>query len=234
MQDNESRSPSRRHFLGALATGAATLGFTSLAPLSVHAKTISESIPNPTEDDPEAFLKGLHGKHKMVFDATEPHDIFPFAWPRVFLMTNEMTGASPKETNAIVVLRHAAIPFAMKDNLWTKYNFAEVFHVTDPKTKEHAVRNAFWQPKMGDFKVPGIGPVAIGINELQESGVRFVVCNMALTVYSAAVADKMKMSPEEVKQEWTAGLLPGIQPVPSGVWALGRAQEKGFGYCFVR
>jgi len=26
--------------------------------------------------------------------------------------------------------------------------------------------------------------------------------------------------------------LPGIQPVPSGVWAIGRAQEHGCAYCF--
>jgi intracellular sulfur oxidation DsrE/DsrF family protein len=29
-----------------------------------------------------------------------------------------------------------------------------------------------------------------------------------------------------------AGLLPGIQIVPSGVWAVGRAQEHGCQYCF--
>jgi intracellular sulfur oxidation DsrE/DsrF family protein len=27
-------------------------------------------------------------------------------------------------------------------------------------------------------------------------------------------------------------LLPGVQVVPSGVWAVGRAQEKGCGYCY--
>jgi hypothetical protein len=42
----------------------------------------------------------------------------------------------------------------------------------------------------------------------------------------------MKMDVETVKKEWTAGILPNIQLVPSGVWALGRAQEKGCTYCF--
>jgi intracellular sulfur oxidation DsrE/DsrF family protein len=45
-------------------------------------------------------------------------------------------------------------------------------------------------------------------------------------------AQAMSLSPEEVKKEWVAGLLPGIQIVPSGVWAIGRAQEKGCAYCF--
>jgi intracellular sulfur oxidation DsrE/DsrF family protein len=53
-----------------------------------------------------------------------------------------------------------------------------------------------------------------------------------MTVYSTALAQGMKQNPEEVKKDWMAGLLPGIQVVPSGVWALGRAQEKGCAYIF--
>ena len=60
----------------------------------------------------------------------------------------------------------------------------------------------------------------------------FCVCDLALTVYSGFVAKNMNLSPEEVKKDWVAGLLPGVQAVPSGVWAVGRAQEKGCGYCY--
>ena len=60
----------------------------------------------------------------------------------------------------------------------------------------------------------------------------FCVCNMAITVYSAAAAGKMGLKPEDVKKEWTENVLPGIQIVPSGVWALGRAQEKQCAYIF--
>jgi hypothetical protein len=35
-----------------------------------------------------------------------------------------------------------------------------------------------------------------------------------------------------VKKDFLANILPGIQPVPSGVWALGRAQEKKCAYIF--
>ncbi|MFN2439902.1 MAG: hypothetical protein ABR503_11935, partial [Chitinophagaceae bacterium] len=63
-------------------------------------------------------------------------------------------------------------------------------------------------------------------------GVMFCVCDAALTVYSGAVAQGMNANAGELKKEWVTGLLPGIQVVPSGVWALGRAQERGCGYIF--
>lgn len=231
MQDNDSRQPSRRNFLGALATGAATIGVAGLtSPLAAGAKTISENYYG--DDDPDAWFKQIKGKHRIVFDVTEPHEIFPFAWPRIFLVTNQATGTPEKENSVVVILRHSAIPYAMEDRLWAKYKFGEVFKADDPMTKTASVRNPFWKPKPGDFKVPGLGNVAIGINELQESGVMFCVCNMALMVYSAVVAQGMNADPEEVKKDWISGLLPGVQIVPSGVWAVGRAQERGCAYCF--
>ena len=60
----------------------------------------------------------------------------------------------------------------------------------------------------------------------------FCVCNTAITVHSAVSAEKMKMKADDLKNEWMTGLLPGIQVVPSGVWALGRSQEHGCNYIF--
>jgi hypothetical protein len=42
----------------------------------------------------------------------------------------------------------------------------------------------------------------------------------------------MNMDPAEVKKDWVAGVLPGIPLMPSGVWAVGRAQEHGCAYVF--
>ena len=109
-----------------------------------------------------------------------------------------------------------------------------MFEAPDPHDhtgKTIATSNPFWMPNP-KYSIPGVGEVAIGINDLQADGVMFCVCDVAMTVYSAVVADKMKMKPEEVKKDWMSGLLPGIQVVPSGVWAVGRAQENGCQYCF--
>ncbi len=55
---------------------------------------------------------------------------------------------------------------------------------------------------------------------------------MGFWIFSAAVAEGMKMDPADVKKDWMAGLLPGVQVVPSGIWGVGRAQEHGCTYCF--
>nr|WP_295867385.1 hypothetical protein [uncultured Chitinophaga sp.] len=215
----------RRDFLGKMLTGATLLSIPSFATLAQESKHMST-------DTPDAWANKIKGKHRIVLDVTRPHEMFPFAWAKVFMLTNQATGVPEKDCCAVVVLRHDGIPYAMKDELWEKYKFGQLFKVNDPKTKAPAVRNPFWQPKPGDFVVPGIGEVEIGINQLQNSGVLFAVCNMAITVYSAIVAQEMSLDATAVKNEWLAGVLPGIDVVPSGMWALGRAQEKNCGYCF--
>lgn len=224
----------RRKFLGALGTGAAAMSIASLVTPLQHLHAAPGSPMN--DEDPDEWFKKIKGKHRIVFDVTQPHpgneSVMPFAWPRVFLLTNAKTGTPEKDSSVVVVFRHSAIPYTMEDRLWAKYNFGQVFKIDDAVTKAPSVRNAFWKPKPGDFKVPGLGNVAIGINELQDSGVMFCVCDVALTVYSAAVAEGMKLDPAEVRKDWVSGLLPNIQTVPSGVWAVGRAQEHGCGYIF--
>lgn len=228
----------RREFLGTLATGAVAM---SIGTLATPLQSMAKSETNPmNDDDPDEWFNRIKGKHRIVFDATRPHEVMPFAWPAVFLMTNEATGTTAKNNSVVVVLRHEAIPYAFEDRLWAKYNFAEVFKAGDLGSAFKAadyktaasMRNPLWKPKPGDFQIPGIGNVAIGINDLQAQGVMFCVCNAAMTVYSAALAQGMNMSPDEVKKDWMSGLLPGIQVVPSGVWAVGRAQEHGCAYCF--
>jgi intracellular sulfur oxidation DsrE/DsrF family protein len=229
----------RRGFIGAVSTGAATLG---LATLFQPLQSRANEIPGFNPEDPDAWFKKLKGKkHSIVFDATRPHEIMPFVWPRIFLVTNVATGSTENDCGVVVVLRHDAIPYAFEDRIWAKYKFSEVFkgsgeigpafQAADAATAGKT-RNPFWKPKKGDFKAPGFGDIEIGINELQSSGVMFCVCNAAMTVYSNAIAMQTGMDAKEIMKDWMAGLLPGVQVVPSGVWAVGRAQENGCQYCF--
>lgn len=220
MNDN---SNSRRKFMETMAAGAAGLSFLSSPALANGAAADTMLV-----EDADAWFKKVKGKHKIVYDAPEPHEGFPIIWSWVFYKTNNATGTPDNELTAVVVLRHSAIPFAMEDKLWDKYKFGEHFKINDPATSAAAVKNPFYVPEAQMWKDFGIQ----GIKELQARGVMFCVCDMALTVNSIMTAKAMNANADDIKKEWLAGILPGVQVVPSGVWAIGRAQEKGCAYCF--
>jgi hypothetical protein len=237
MKKNNPEASPRRKFLGTIATGAAALGLSAFSS-SALAKAGTLSSPENDHTDPndaDEWFNKINGKHRVVYDVTQPHHgnelIMPFAWAKVFLITNAATGTPEKENSVVTVWRHSAIPFAMEDRLWAKYKFGEMFKIDDDQTKAPAVRNRFWKPNPG-YSIPGAGPVPIGIDDLQASGVMFCVCNMAITVYSAVAAQAMGLEHEVVMKDWLSGILPGVQVVPSGVWALGRAQERKCAYIF--
>lgn len=220
-------SSKRRQFLGTIAAGAAAFGAASITnPISSFANPLNKCSSSGLQDV-DAWLDKIKGKHRQIFDAPEPRNGLPFAWAKVFMMTNNQTGTPDSDLTAVIVLRHDAIPLAMEDKLWTKYSFGEFFEVKDFEGKNTLNRNMFWKPKEGELPLPGMS-----IDELQKSGALFCVCDMALTVNSMRMAGKMNMNPDDIKKEWVAGLLPDIQIVPSGVWAVNRVQERGCSYCF--
>jgi intracellular sulfur oxidation DsrE/DsrF family protein len=214
----------RRGFLGTLAASTAA-GLASLTPLSLEAATRTQRrTDNAVDAAFEAWLNKITGKHKMLFDAPEVNDGMPVVWPRVWLNgNNENYGTKDTDNSAVIVLRHSGIPIAMQDPLWAKYKLGETFNIKDGAAP--ATRNVFG--KQMPLPLPGTG-----IEQLLASGAQFGVCNVALTIYSGMVAQKMSMDAAAVKADWVAGLIPGVQVVPSGVLAVSRAQEKGCVYCF--
>ena len=238
MKDQPNKSQQRRKFLRGIGTGTAALGLaamTSSFKLHESANKISNA-----KDPADKWFDDITGEQRIVYDATRPHMIFPFAWPRVFLMTNAATGVAEEDCSVVLVLRHEAICYAFQDSIWAKYHFGDVFnaHEVGPafRAADAAMatktRNPFWNVKEGDFVLPAFGPVPVGIKDLQASGVKICVCQAAIALYSTVLAGKMGLDHQEVLDDWMANAIPGIQLVPSGVWALSRAQKAGCGYIF--
>ena len=216
----------RRGFLGSVAAGAATLGLSSLVrPLALA----GEAAQGPAKEDPAltAWLNKIKGKHRQVYDMPEVNGGFGLAWSRIFYMTNNETGVADSDISVVAVLRHNALPLAFADGAWAKYKLGEVFHITDPKTNTPSVRNTFAHVQPDELPLP-----KMSVDELLASGVLFGACNMAIKFYSGIVSKSQNVPVEQVRQDWTAAVLPGIQIVPSGVWAINRAQEHGCSYCF--
>ncbi|HEX9826224.1 MAG TPA: Tat (twin-arginine translocation) pathway signal sequence containing protein [Flavobacteriaceae bacterium] len=215
---------SRRQFLGAMALGA-TASTLSVLANPIYAKT--EAFNIKTMSDAEQWFKNIKGSHRIVYDGSTPHGGFPIIWNWAFYMTNNGTGTADEDMTAMTVLRHTGLALAFSDRLWEKYPIGKVFGVNDSSGNPY-LRNPYYEPQDGDFPLPGID----GTKRMQERGALFCACDLATKVYSNVVAGQMGLDPTQVYNDWVSGVLPGIQLVPSGVWALGRAQEHGCGYIF--
>lgn len=217
-------SNSRRNFIGKVALGSTVAGFAGLVS-PVNGNPQKGDIPMHEADE---WFKKVKGNHRVVYDGSTPHDGFPIIWNWAFYLTNNQTDSPDSDITAMTVLRHSAIPFALEDRLWSKYKLGSVFGVTDSATGAASLRNLYYEPKPGDFMMPQIQ----GIKDLQTRGAMFCVCDLALQVYSGVIAGQMKMEMQDVYKDMLSGVHPGIQVVPSGVWALERAQKAGCAYIF--
>lgn len=216
----------RRGFLGTVAAGATAFGLGSLIPRELTA----QSVPSGEEAvDPQldAWLNKINGQHKQVYDMPEFNKGVGFLWSRVFYMTNTQTGVPEKDVTVVLILRHGAIPLALTDAMWAKYKLGKAFDLADPKTQAPAVRNFFYETQPADAPLPGMS-----IKALMASGALVGACNMAIKAFSMQLAKSMKMTADDIEKEWKANLIPGVQVVPSGVWAVNRVQERGCTYCF--
>jgi hypothetical protein len=219
MFDELTSSTPRRGFIGRLAAAAMGIGVASVVPEQAEAKSNASRAADPQL---EAWFGKLSGKHRAVFDASKSNDGVPAIWPRVYLLTTE--ASYPGEgASTMVILRHEALPLALQDSLWSKYKFGEMFKVNSGDAP--ATKNPY-------ATITGLPLPGLGIIELLKTGILIGACDVAMTVYSSRAATKMAMDPAAVKKEWIAGLLPGIQLVPSGVMAVARAQEFGARYIF--
>jgi intracellular sulfur oxidation DsrE/DsrF family protein len=216
MEEGLTPGTPRRGFLGQVA---AAVGAASLLPMTAHAAALSSTAVDPQL---EAWFAKLDGKHRTVFDVTEPNDGMGAIWPRIYLNTT-MASYPGERTTAMIILRHGGLGTAFHDALWAKYPIGEMFKMMIDGAP--AKRNPY--AAITGLPIPGLG-----IAELLKSGVLVGACDVALTVYSTRAATAMKLDPATVRKEWVAGLLPGIQIVPSGVMAVARAQELGASFVF--
>ena len=209
----------RRMFFGRIA-GAVTVGIVTVVsrPLRAQPAVISPAQPE--------WPGALRGRHRQLFDAYTINNGAPLEFAYTFLATNDALTPRAAAATAVLVLRHAAFPIALSDDIWRKYKLGEAFKVIDPETKAPALRNPFLRPKPGTLDVDDMA-----IDRLLALGVVVGACDVALKFQSRELAGQAGVTPAEATKEWAANVIPGISILPSGVWGVNRAQEAGCSYC---
>lgn len=193
----------RRGFFGRFA-GLSALGlFGVAAATAARAQTVAG----------EEWPGQLPGRHKAIFDIFGINDGFPLGFVNNFLTPN-------MSATAVMIFRHQGTPYAFNHSIWAKYKIGETFKIIDPETKMAAVKNPWFESKQGQT-----------LDKLVARGVVMAVCNVATRGQSGRLAPNAGVSAEEAYKEFTANLVPGVGLVPSGTWAVNRAQEAGCTYC---
>jgi hypothetical protein len=208
----------RRRFVSAVASLA------SLAAARLSEAGQGGAPPRGTAGEFDmGWLDQLKGKHKQLYDlgslqlSVEPR---PLRFGRNFLDTfRDVYHLEYPDVNTAVGISGPAFPMNATDRLWVKYKLGERSSIVDPKTKQPAVRNIFY-----DDGTP------ISVKAMQARGTIFWQCNVALGAIAQQLADDFKTPFAEVRADLIAGLNPGVKLMPSHVMSLGLAQEKGFTY----
>ena len=71
---------------------------------------------------------------------------------------------------------------------------------------------------------------AIGIENLQKMGTKFVLCANALGIWCLELEARGKGKAADIDKELRSNLLPGVTIVPAMVIAIDKAQEAGIKY----
>lgn len=210
----------RRNFITTVIGATAAVGLSSVM-LPGEAK--ANMVPAVELKDAEKWLKKqIRGKHKMVFDWTKHNNGAALNWANALMDTYNEMGVSDSDLSIVLVLRYAAAPIALADPIWEKYGFGKKIDLKDPGTGEHTLKNLYAKCDTKDDPC---------IELFQKRGGLICVCNHSILGSAEGMAAKMNLVKEDVQKEFMDNLLPGIQLVPAGIWALNRSQELGCTFC---
>jgi hypothetical protein len=159
----------------------------------------------------------------MVFDMTKHNNGASIKWALTLMDTYNEMGTSDEDLSVIIVLRYAGFAFSFADPLWEKYEFGKRIDLKDDDTGQFALRNLYAKCKEEDDNF---------LELFQKRRGRVCVCGKSIEGSTEGLSEKLKLKKEDVLKEFMDSLLPGIQVMPSGIWALNRVQELSCTLCF--
>jgi len=231
---NSASTIDRRLFLGQL------LGAAAVANLSMVGLGAAQ------ESSADAWIKEVKGSHRCLFDFPQHKG----GVPQLHILNYLNTYATAYKTGAgevgavgtfYGVGTQASIPLAFNDAIWTRYELGVYTGLKDADGK-HYTRNVFNRPTPRDLHllmqaygtpmIPALADAipALGIENLQKMGAKFVLCANALGIWCLELEARGKGKAQDIERELRANLLPGVTIVPAMVIAIEKAQEAGIKY----
>jgi hypothetical protein len=162
----------------------------------------------------------LKSGHRIVLDCTEVED--GAVLQRVQRIEEEYLAAlgGQGETTIVVVLRRRAVIMALDDALWQSQDLGVSQGVVDPATGKPAMRNIF--SRGPDFPTQSSSQRKLEtLTEFQARGGIVLVCGVALRAFLGSSVLDSATAPGRTE------IIPGAVLLPSGQYALVRAQEAG-------
>jgi len=192
------------------------------------------------------WLAEVKGSHRCLFDFPQHKNGFPqlhiFNYLNTYAEAYKTTAGQAGAVGTFYgVGAQASIPLAFNDAMWAKYGLGEYLSLKDAGGTAYT-RNVFNRPTKDDLhlviqalQTPTI-PVlagampAMGIENLQKMGTKFLLCANALGLWCAELEARGKGKAPEIEKELRANMLPGVTIVPAMVIAIEKAQEAGIRY----
>lgn len=207
----------RREFL-------AQLGVLATA-LTVDAEEMRASpVHGASSWDTSWIDKLATAQYRAVFNASDFADGAAMDYAATFLdHFHEVHATRDQQTRPVIVFRRLGTAMAFNDAMWDRYAIGEDAKIEDPATHAPAKRNVFWKASEGASPAS----TATKLETLHQRGVISLVCNVALSNWARRAAESAHRDVTEVTTEVRANLIPGAILVPSGIYALIRAQNAG-------
>jgi hypothetical protein len=234
----------RRGFIGRVFGAVAAAGLVGVG--TAEAQNKAPAAPAAPDAGPDAWIKEVKGTHRCLFDFPQHKNGVPLLHILNYLNTyKEAYKAAPGSAGAVGTFysigNQASIALAFNDAMWAKYGLGDYTGMKDSSGKGYT-RNVLNRPTQSDahlliqaFQTPNIPELldavpAIGIENLQKMGTKFLLCANAFGVWCLELQARGKGKADAIQKELTANLLPGVTIVPAMVIAIEKAQAAGIRY----
>lgn len=171
----------------------------------------------------------MTGRLKAVFDVPELENGLPVWRASIWTAQYEAVLQVPAaQMSTALVLRHNAIPMALKQEYWDRYALGRNFSALNPVTRQPSSRNIAMLGVSDGLTEQQAG---FALDKFIGRGGITLACDLALRVLIVPIiAATDRVSTDVAYATARAGLIPGVILQPSGMFAVIRAQEAGAFY----